>query len=137
MGDLGSVPGLGKSPWRSERLYSERLYSSVCWPGEFHVLYSPWSHKELDMTEQPSHITSKVFFCLFVCLTSKAFKIISKLLNIAYIFLHYSALNSFSPPHPHIPTLVLLFPDEITFHFSSLCKMVLSDTSLCNVLSSN
>ena len=107
-GDLGSVPGLGKSPWRSKSLYSERLYSPVLWPGEFHGLYSPWGHKELDMTEQPSHITSKVFVCLFACLTSKAFKIISKFLNIAYIFLHYSALNSFShpPPHPYSSTPV-------------------------------
>ena len=24
----------------------------VCWPGEFHGLYSPWGHKELDKTEQ-------------------------------------------------------------------------------------
>ena len=24
----------------------------VCWPGEFHGLYSPWGRKELDKTEQ-------------------------------------------------------------------------------------
>ena len=24
------------------------------WPGEFHGLYSPWGHKEFDMTERPS-----------------------------------------------------------------------------------
>ena len=24
------------------------------WPGEFHGLYRPWGHKELDMTERPS-----------------------------------------------------------------------------------
>ena len=35
-GDLGSISGLGRSP------------------GEFHGLYSPWSHKESDMTEQLS-----------------------------------------------------------------------------------
>jgi len=23
----------------------------VFWPGEFHGLYNPWGHKELDMTE--------------------------------------------------------------------------------------
>ena len=28
--------------------------SPVFWPGEFHRLYSPWGHKELDMTEQLS-----------------------------------------------------------------------------------
>ena len=26
----------------------------VFWPGEFHGLYSPWGHIELDMTEQVS-----------------------------------------------------------------------------------
>ena len=24
----------------------------VFWPGEFHRLYSPWGHKELDMTKR-------------------------------------------------------------------------------------
>ena len=27
------------------------IHSSIL-PGEFHELYSPWGHKELDMTEQ-------------------------------------------------------------------------------------
>ena len=27
---------------------------SIFWPGEFHGLYSPWGHKESDMTEQLS-----------------------------------------------------------------------------------
>ena len=46
VGDLGSIPGLGSSP-------GERKDSStpVSWPGELHGLYSPWDHKELDMTE--------------------------------------------------------------------------------------
>ena len=29
----------------------ERLPTPVFWPGEFHGLYSPWSHKEWDKTE--------------------------------------------------------------------------------------
>ena len=42
---------VGKIPWRRER-----LPTSVFWPGEFHGQrslegYSPWSHKESDMTE--------------------------------------------------------------------------------------
>ena len=45
-GDLGSMPGLRKIPWRKEW-----LSTPVFWPGEFHGLYSPWSRKELDMTE--------------------------------------------------------------------------------------
>ena len=44
--DLGLIPGFGKSPWRRER-----LPTPVFWPGEFHRLYSPWSHRESDMTE--------------------------------------------------------------------------------------
>ena len=27
---------------------------SIFWPGEFHGLYSPWGHKELDLTERLS-----------------------------------------------------------------------------------
>ena len=29
----------------------ERLPTPVFWPGEFHRLYSPWGHKESDITE--------------------------------------------------------------------------------------
>ena len=42
-GDLGLIPGLGRSP-------EERLPTPVFWPGEFHGLYSPWGHKESDTT---------------------------------------------------------------------------------------
>ena len=35
-GVLGSIPGLGRFPWRWER-----LPTLVFWPGEFHGLYSP------------------------------------------------------------------------------------------------
>ena len=44
--NVGSIPGLERSPWRTER-----LPTPVFCPGEFHELYSPWGHKELDMTE--------------------------------------------------------------------------------------
>ena len=37
---------VGKTPWRRER-----LPTPVFWPGEFHGLYSPWGHKELDTTD--------------------------------------------------------------------------------------
>ena len=43
-GDLGSIPGSGRFPWRGER-----LPTPVFRPGEFHGLYSPWGRKELDM----------------------------------------------------------------------------------------
>ena len=49
VGDLGSIPGLGRSPGGREG-----LPTPVFWPGEFHGLYSPWGCKELDTTEQLS-----------------------------------------------------------------------------------
>ena len=48
-GYLGSISGLGRFPWRRER-----LPTPVFWLGEFHGLYSPWGHKESDTTEQLS-----------------------------------------------------------------------------------
>ena len=53
-GDLGSIPGLGRSPGEGIR-----LPTPVFWPGEFHGLYRPWGRKESDTTEQLSlHFTS-------------------------------------------------------------------------------
>ena len=49
-GDLGLIPGLGRSP--GER---KSYPTPVFWTGEFHGLYSPWGYKESDMTEQPSY----------------------------------------------------------------------------------
>ena len=37
---------IGKITWKGGR-----LPTPVFWPGEFHGLYSPWSHKHLDTTE--------------------------------------------------------------------------------------
>ena len=64
-GDPGSIPGSGRSPWRSNRLPTPaflgfpcgsagrraRLPNPVFWPEEFHGLYGPWGHKELDTME--------------------------------------------------------------------------------------
>ena len=54
-GDLGLIPGLGRSPGEG---YGYSLL--VFWPGVFHAQrslagYSPWGHKEADMTEQLTH----------------------------------------------------------------------------------
>ena len=46
VGDLGSIPGLGRSPGKGKG-YLLWLF----WPGEFHGLYSPWGHKESNITE--------------------------------------------------------------------------------------
>ena len=40
---------VGTIPWRREK-----LPTPVFWPGEFHGLCSPWSHKESDTTERLS-----------------------------------------------------------------------------------
>ena len=52
-GDLGSIPGLGRSPgkipWRRDR-----LPTPVFWPEESHGLCSPWGHTESDTTERLS-----------------------------------------------------------------------------------
>ena len=50
MGDLGLTPGLGRFPWRKER-----LPTPVFWPEEFHGLCSAWGSEESDTTEQLSH----------------------------------------------------------------------------------
>ena len=58
VGDLGSIPGLGRSPGEGK---SYPLQYS--WPGELHGLYSPWGLKESDTTERLSlHF---IFMCLF------------------------------------------------------------------------
>ena len=44
VGDLGSIPGLGKFPGEGKG------YPLQC-SGEFHGLYSPWGQKESDTTE--------------------------------------------------------------------------------------
>ena len=46
---------VGKIPWRRER-----LPIPVFWSGEFHGLYSPWGHKQLNMTEPLSLSASLV-----------------------------------------------------------------------------
>ena len=43
----GFNPWVGKIHWRREW-----LPTPVCWPGEFHGLYSTWGRKESAITEQ-------------------------------------------------------------------------------------
>ena len=47
VGDLGSIPGLGRSPGEGKGYPS----TPVFWLTEFYELYSPWGRKELYMTE--------------------------------------------------------------------------------------
>ena len=49
MGDLDSIPGLGRSA-----VEGKGYPLLVFWPGQFHGLYSPRGLKESDMTESVS-----------------------------------------------------------------------------------
>ena len=51
VGDLGSIPGLGRSP--GEGIGYPLQYSGL----ENSMDYSPWGHKELDRTERLSLFT--------------------------------------------------------------------------------
>ena len=62
-GDLGLIPGLGRSPGEG---YGYPLLE-FC-PGEFHAQrslagYSPRGHKEADMTEQLTHTHTRMYYC--------------------------------------------------------------------------
>ena len=52
-------------PYATSGEGKERLPTPVFWSGEFHGLYSPWGHKELDMTEQLSLLFVKGLSDLF------------------------------------------------------------------------
>ena len=59
--DLGSVPGLGRSPREGKGyplhysgLENSKVPTPLFWSGEFQGLYSPWGRKESDTTEQLS-----------------------------------------------------------------------------------
>ena len=59
--DTGSVPGLGRSPGEGNGnplQYSclENLMDREAWQ----AIYSPWGHKELDMTEQLSKYSTSI-----------------------------------------------------------------------------
>jgi len=57
VGDLGSIPGLGRSIlWRRERLQLQ--YSGQ--ETSMDYMYSPWGCKESDMTEW---LSLSLFFC--------------------------------------------------------------------------
>ena len=81
VGDLGLIPGLGRSPEEGKG-----LPTPVFWPGEFYELYSFWGHKELDTTEQLSfsfyqlsYLGSHIYIHIF-----KTSKVVVIILNIIY-----------------------------------------------------
>ena len=67
-GDLGLIPGLGRFPRGLPSILEKGMAThSKKWlflPGEFHgqrslAGYSPWGHKELDITETPNIVFMK------------------------------------------------------------------------------
>ena len=70
----GFNPWVGKIPWRRER-----LLTPVFWPGEFHGLYSPWGHKESDMTERLALYFTSFLALLDLRCHSKSFSSCSEL----------------------------------------------------------
>ena len=54
LGDLGSIPGLGRSPGERTGYSLEYAGLENSMDCIVHGLYSPWGRKQLDMTEQLS-----------------------------------------------------------------------------------
>ena len=48
-------PGLGRSPGEGNDYHSSSLSWRIPWTEEPGGLYSPWGHKESDMTERLTH----------------------------------------------------------------------------------
>ena len=76
-GDLSSIPGLGRSPGEGKGSSILEAPTLEFWPGEFHGLYSPWGHKESDMTErlsltQSETVTWSVFHDFASCKKHKS-----------------------------------------------------------------
>ena len=54
--DVGSIPGSGRSPEEELTRHSSILSWNIHGQRSL-VIYSPWCHKELHMTEHLSHMT--------------------------------------------------------------------------------
>ena len=76
-GRSGFDPYVDKSPWRRER-----LPTPVFWPGAFHGLYSPWGHKDLDMTKRLLLSQNWVHLFLIITLLDRNHLICSLLFHI-------------------------------------------------------
>ena len=110
MGDLG---------W--ENPLEKGIPTPVFWPGQFHgqrslALYSPWSCKELDMTELLSLLFSLLLLCnyciiLFVCL--KNFILIISLNNLMFFVFFLKKLRG---KQSFLCLLCLPFSNASIFH---------------------
>ena len=87
--DVGSIRGLGRFPWRRER-----LPTPVFWPGEFRGLYSPWGHKELDTTERLSPVVVLLPEAFCGCSEQRLFVAVHGLLSaVAFPIVEHGALG--------------------------------------------
>ena len=64
LGDLSSIPGLGRSPKRREWLPAPVLLPGESYGQKSLASYSPWGRKESDMTEQ----LTLLLICVCICI---------------------------------------------------------------------
>ena len=97
VGALGSIPGL------EDPLKKGKATTPVFWPGDFHGLYSPWGHRESDMTERLSLFFTKTlqrlvfsFWIWILCCGLWCFP-----LSVPWcmLWLHLWSLSLPTPPH--------------------------------------
>ena len=81
-GDLGSIPGLGRSPGEGKDP------TPVFWLGELHGLYSPWGCKELDMT-YPSYIYKMDKATLFILIWKDLQEVVNAKSKVQTSYLFY------------------------------------------------
>ena len=73
-GDLGSIPGLGRSPGEGNGnpLQYFCLENSMDWEAPQSLVgYSPWGHKESDTTERLHFTLLFFFFCLSIVVSAR------------------------------------------------------------------
>ena len=61
-GDMGSIPGSGRSPGGVMATHSSILAGKIPWTEEL-ASCGPWGHKELDTTEMTEHAHMQSHSC--------------------------------------------------------------------------
>ena len=116
VGDLGSVPWVGKIPWRRER-----LPTPVFWPGEFHGLYSPWGHMDYKSDQKYFIVTWTInvaqYEQLSLSLTGIGYSVLLRSANITFCFTNWRCGNPES--RKSIRAILPTFA-----HFLSLCRIL-------------